>query len=222
MDDHLLRGARWTGALWGVGTALAWAIAASDGAPLVRPMALSLLFLSAPAGLAIAGWRLRRRERRAWAIHRLVDDHVEVPASELIRDSDFTAETLDRAIKDVNNSGLALLVWDRGADVVQDGRLRSRRVQIERCGACGAKVASTLPIGDVSSARCPYCHDPLGAEALIEEKARLIDELDADPSEPGRGRRMGSGFSPVLFLFMTVLFWPAAVAYAIYHWHVGD
>jgi len=39
----------------------------------------------------------------------------------------------------------------------------------------------SVRIGDIASARCPYCQDLLGAERLMEEKAQLIDELDTDP-----------------------------------------
>ena len=221
MDDHLLRAARWAGLLWCVGAVIAFSSAAAEGRSLVQPFGLALLWLSAPLGLAAAGSRLRRRENRAWALHRLVDDHVEVPVSELLRDSDYTGATLERAIKDLNNSGLAFLVWDRDADVLQDGRLRGKRVQIECCGACGAKVTLTLTIGDVASARCPYCHDALGASELIEEKARLIEELDTDPIDSAPRRGDPSGFSVGILLVLAVVFWPAAAAYAFYHWNVS-
>ncbi|MAG29806.1 MAG: hypothetical protein CL908_02795 [Deltaproteobacteria bacterium] len=181
-----------------------------------------MVFASAPIGCWMAGFRLRRRENRAWALHQLVDDHVELPTSDLLRNSDFTAETLSRAIRDLNNSGAAFLVWDRKMGVVQDGRLRSMRVQVEDCSACGAKVSLNLRIGEIASARCPYCHDPLGTERLMEEKARLIDELDTNPEVMSARCDRPSNFSIPIFVILMLFFWPLGIGYAFWKWRAGE
>ena len=218
IDDVLMRASALTALVWSVGSLALLAITAGGGGGLGGPIALSLAAGGAPLGLLIAGQRLRRRERRAWALHRLVDDHVEIPAADLLRDSDFTAETLSRAIKDLNNAGAAFLVWDRKAGVVQDGRLRSARLQVEDCVSCGAKVSLSIPVGQAASARCPYCHDPLDGEWLRQEKARLIDELDTDPETSRSRNHQKSGFSLAIFVVLILVFWPAGVGYALWHW----
>ena len=222
IDDVLLRAGRGLGLVWLLGSAIGIGIALDSGVGLAKTIAFMLLFVSAPLGCWVAGLQLRRRENQAWALHQLVDDHVELPASDLLRDSDFTAETLARAIRDLNNSGAAFLVWDRKTGVIQDGRLRSARVQVEDCGACGAKVAMSLRIGEVASARCPYCHDPLGAERLMEEKAQLIDELDTDPEIMSARNRRPSNFSIPIFAILTLLFWPLGIGYAVWKWRAGE
>jgi hypothetical protein len=219
IDDVLLRAARTVGLLWLLASTIGLGLVVNAGSTLLGPGLLALVAGSAPLGLLIAGLKLRRRENRAWALHRLVDDHVEIPASDLLRDSDFTAKSLGRAIRDLNNAGASFVVWDREADVVQDGRLRRTLVEIEVCGSCSAKVSLSLRIGDVRAARCPYCHDPLRAEGLLEEKARLIDELDADPATARPDPR--SSFSLPIFVVLTIVFWPLAVGYALWHWHAS-
>lgn len=225
IDDILLRTSWILGLIWLCGSAIAIVSAWNAQVGLATPIALVLVAASAPLGLLLAGLKLRRCEERAWALHRLVDDHVEIPASELLRDSDFTAASLQRAIRDLNNSGAALLLWDRKSDVVQDGRLRTSRVQVEDCGSCGAKVSMSLRIGEIASACCPYCHDPLGAERLMEEKAQLIDALDTDPEIASARNQQGSTFSIGIFVFLTVVFWPFGVGYALWKWrtsHTAD
>jgi hypothetical protein len=218
IDDVLLRASALTGLAWSVGSLALLAIAAGAGSGLGGPIALILASSSAPLGLLIAGNRLRGREKRAWALHRLVDDHVEIPAGDLLRDSDFTAATLARAIKDLNNAGAAFLVWDRAAGMVQDGRLRSARLHVEDCLSCGAKVSLNVPIGQAALTRCPYCQAALDAAWLRQEKARLIDELDRDPEPAGARDRKESGFSLAIFVVLLVAFWPLGVGYALWHW----
>lgn len=222
IDDVLLRTASVVGCVWLLGSLTWTAIALNDGHGMGRTIALLTVFASAPLGLWFAGLKLRRREDRAWALHQLVDDHVEISASDLLRNSDFTTATLGLAIRDLNNSGAVFLVWDRKADVVQDGRLRSARVLVEDCGACGAKVSLSLRIGDIASARCPFCHDPLGVERHTEEKAQLIDELDTDPEIKSSQNRKGSNFSVGIFALLTIIFWPLGIAYAFWTWRASQ
>jgi hypothetical protein len=218
IDDLLLRAAGWVGFLWAVATLVALGAALNAGNGLFGAIAFSLLCATAPVGVLCAGYQMRSRERRAWALHKLVDDHVELCASDLLRDSDFTPASLSRAIRDLNNAGAAFLVWDRKADVVQDGRLRSARIEIEDCESCGAKVSLSLRVGDVAAARCPYCSDPIELEHLGEEKARLIEELETDPVE--RRARHRREFSVALFVALVLVCWPLAVGYAFWHWHL--
>ena len=219
IDDFLLRAAGWLGFLWACGSLLALGIAIEAGGGLFPAIALSLLCATAPLGLLYAGHELRSRERRAWALYKLVDDHVELAASDLLCNSDFSPASLDRAIRDLNNAGAAFLVWDRAADVVQDGRLRSSRVEIEKCESCGARVSLTLRVGDVTAARCPHCHDPIALEQLREEKARLIEELDSDTGT-GQERPGEAHFSVPIFVVLLLVFWPLAIGYAFWHWQV--
>jgi hypothetical protein len=218
----MLKAGSWAALAWLLGSVIGVVIALDAEAGLARTGGFILVFASAPIGLWVAGFKLRQREKRAWALYRLVDDHVEIPAPDLLRDSDFTAETLSRAIRDLNNAGAAFLVWDRKAGVVQDGRLRSARIQVEDCGACGAKVSLNLRLGDVASAKCPYCHDPLGAERLMEEKAQLIDELDTDPEVMSARYKMPTNFSVGIFVLLILFFWPLGIAYAFWKWRASQ
>jgi hypothetical protein len=222
IDDLLLKAGWWLALAWLLGSTIGIAIALDAEEGLARTNAFILAFASAPIGLWIAGFKLRQREHRAWSLYRMVDDHVEIPASDLLRNSDLTAETLSRAIRDLNNAGVAFLVWDRKANLIQDGRLRSARIQVEDCGACGAKVSLNLRIGDIASARCPYCHDPLGAERLMEEKAQLVDELDTDPEIMSARNSPPSNFSIPIFAILTLFFWPLAIGYAFWKWRAGE
>jgi hypothetical protein len=221
IDDLLLRTGSTSALLWLL-TAVA-GLTASLNEMLTPGQLLAGLAMvaTAPVGLLVGGFLMRRREDRAWSLHRMIDDHVEIPASELLRDSDFTPESLARAIRDLNNAGAAFVVWDRQSDLIQDGRLRTSRIQVEDCGVCGAKVSAAILLGDASRARCPFCHDLLIAGSLMEEKARLIDELETDPATLAARNRPRSSFSPIAFVLLTCLFWPLALGYAFWAWRAG-
>jgi hypothetical protein len=225
IDDLLFRAARLLALLWLASTAIAFALVASaepgSGPGLLPVAAASLVFATAPIGLLAAGLRVRRREHRAWALVRLIDDHVEIPVRELLRDSDFTPQTLERAIRDLNNAVEAFLVWDRKAGVVQDGRLRRSQLQVDECSSCGAKVQLSLPIGSAEGARCPFCHGALLAERIVEEKSRLIDELDDEVARTRRAATPERSFSIPLFVILSLAFWPLGVGYALWHWQAS-
>jgi hypothetical protein len=220
IDDTLLR-AGWIAVLvWGAASLVALVLALNEEIRMGSAIAGSLVGASLPIALLVAGAKLRRREKRAWGLHRLIDDHVEVSAADLLLGSDFTPETLDRAIRDLNNAGATFLVWDRKTGRVQDGRLRTSRVTVDECGSCGAKVQIDVRLGDVASARCPYCHDPIGAERMMEEKAALIEKLGADPR--AQRAHTTSSFSVPVFVVLLFVFWPLAIGYAFLKWKAGE
>lgn len=220
IDDLLLRASGMMGLAWMFGTAVWLAVRAhpESSAAVEGTAWVVALAGTAPFGAFIAGRRVRRRERRAWALHKLIDDHVEIAADDLLRDSDFTTETLDRAIRDLNNAGAAFIVWDRKNGLVQDGRLRSARIVLDACDACGAGVSMKVALSEASAVRCPWCGDPIASAAhLVEEKTRLIEELDTDPETAARNP--SSDFSVWLFVLLTLVFWPLGVGYALWKWH---
>jgi len=227
-DDVLLRAARLAGLLWLGGLVIVWGVWLNAPPDLEQAVAqaawITALLATAPIGLLVAGLRLRRRESRAWALLRMIDEHVEVPSRDLLRDSDWTPTSLERAIRDLNNAGVSFLVWDREAGLVQDGRLRRTRIQIDECGSCSAKVSVTVAVGSVEPPRCPYCDGPLCADRILEEKARLIEELDGGAAAR-RARAASNGnernFSIALFVILCLVFWPLGVAYALYSWHAS-
>ena len=218
IDDQLLRMAQLLGLVWICGSLLGIAVALHASVAMAMPLAFVAISATAPIGLYLCGTRLRGREGRAWALHRLVDDHVELSVTALLRDSDFTKASFERAMRDLNTSGVALLVWDRKTNVVQDGRVRTSRVQIDDCTACGAKISMNVNLADIASQRCPYCQGLVGNAELLEEKARLIDTLDADPVVSNTRAQPPSDFSVGLFIFLTLLFWPFGALYAFRKW----
>jgi len=221
IDDLLLRGA---------GTS-ALAVVALGAFALLLPneirgsnLALaSFLALSAlaPIGMLVTGLALRRRERRALALLSLIERHVEIDARDLLSSSDFTAATLDRAVRDLNSSGARHIVWDRRDGRIQDGRLRDSRIHIETCSSCGSKTSLEVALTEAASARCPACDAPVDAREIDEERQALVAELAARAPAPRRALHDEHTFSPVLFVFLIAFCWPLGLIYAVKHWHDG-
>jgi hypothetical protein len=186
-------------------------------------------------GLLTTGFVMRRREKRALAFWRLIDQQIEIHVPDLVANSDLTRLDLDRSIRLLNNKGLGFYVWDRKDDVVRDGRLESVYLHVEKCDVCHAGVAIQVPASLREIPLCPYCGDPVSIERLQELKraslARMRAEAEPEPAaettslarawgraSPGRGRAASSDFSVVVFLLLLVSFWPAALVYAWYKW----
>jgi len=221
MDDFLLQGAARMGVVVVLLAGLGAAVMAQDGGDVSgRLLAGFVLFAAAPIAMAWVGLQIRHREKRALSLWRLIDREVEISASDLLRDSDWTAEQLERAIRDLNNAAVAYVVWDRSANLVQDGRLRRSSIVVDECTACSGKISLQIRIGSTSAPRCPYCDEPIDIALIAEQKARLIDELESDgcTQAPGTTAVPGAGeFSIVFFVLLLAAFWPAALWYCARH-----
>lgn len=226
MDDLLIRSAIRLGLVVVLGTLL-FAAVLFGGPPETRPAlgagwALVGLVLLAPVALLAGGLSLRRRERRAVALMRLLDRQLVVDAADLVHNSDFSREQLARAIHDVNGSGQALLVWDPKTDQVQDGRLRRSFLQVDECGACGAKISQQVPLAGHSVAvDCPHCGTPLSARDIEDARERLVDEIHEqnrlDDPPPGCET---PDFSVTIFVLLMLFCWPLALVYGMRCWKV--
>ncbi|MFO0690472.1 MAG: hypothetical protein U0900_17350 [Myxococcota bacterium] len=219
IDDVLIRAAKIASFVVLAGIVLAVALPAELRGPgWVWALGLAVA-ATAPVGLAMGGFAFRERERRALALMRLLDRQVELVAADLLANSDLTRDTLETAIRDLNSTGTRHLVWDRRTGLVQDGRLRQARLHIEKCQACGVKIALDVPLDAAAEARCPSCDAPIDAREIDEEKQAVIEALGhrADPPLecPAPEPRT---FSLPLFCLLLVLAWPLALLYAARHW----
>ena len=218
MDEVLLKG----GAYLGIAFFTLWMFSgpAALQSMLSLPRWTTPIFYAAslaPIVMLHSGWKLRQREKRAVALWKLLDSEVEVSALELVRNSDWTDESLDQAIRDLNNTGSAHLVWDRRTGWIQDGRLRRPVFSLDRCEACSAKVSVEIAIGEAASFACPFCGESIGNGRLAEEKARIVEELERDQNWQSAATEVftARSFSPGLFVLMLIFFWPAALLYAV-------
>jgi hypothetical protein len=166
------------------------------------------------------GLHLRRRELRAQALMRLLDRQPELTAADLLRSSDFSAATLECAVRDLNSSGVRHVVWDREQGLLQDGRLRQARLHIETCRSCGVKISLEVPLNQAGTARCPSCGSSLDAREIDEEKQAVMAALrhEAEPRRPQGERR----FSLPLFALLLVCCWPLALLYCAKCWRAAD
>jgi hypothetical protein len=225
MDDFLLKGAVGLGAL--VAIVLLGVSSAHSASVLTISAGWGLglfAFAVAPIAMGIVGYGVRRRDKRAVSLWKLIEREVEISSADLFRDSDWTAPLLERAVRDLNNAGVAYVVWDRKAGLVQNGRLRRSTLVVDECTACSNKISLRVTIGSSSVPRCPYCGEPIDVARVTEEKARIIDELEADRPEglssgptPYTAEQDESEFSVVIFALLFSIFWPAALWYCLRH-----
>jgi hypothetical protein len=185
---------------------------------------LGLLWLC-PIGLIGAGFTMRRREKRIFAIWQLLKRSGEIPVRALLADSDFERRDLERAVRFLNTRGLGHYVWDRESDVVRDARLDCSTLYFEECDSCGAEISLEIPVTTHHVPRCPFCHDPVCVEGLEERRRKALEAVRLSERPERIEVRVveklptpGSDFSLPLFLLLLVGFWPAALGYACLKW----
>jgi hypothetical protein len=162
------------------------------------------------------GFVIRRREERSAAIWRLLRRNAELSVANLVGNSDFDLADVERTVKLLNNRGLGHYVWDRRTGTIQDGRLRTIQLHVDKCEACGGSVSLEVPIGFSEAPACPYCGDPVCVDALETRRHEALDELRVDEREPSWREGSKVPFSIPLFAVLMLTFWPAGLLYAWY------
>ena len=79
IDDQLIRAASTLAGVWFVGSLVGAFLTVNDRLEWRSAIAFAALFPLVSISLWMAGARLRNRERRAWALHQLVEDYVSAP-----------------------------------------------------------------------------------------------------------------------------------------------
>jgi hypothetical protein len=226
IDDVLLRAGLWASGIWlGGVTALAVVGAPADAAGFrdvwqaLRPDApIALLAAACPVALLAAGIRMRRREKRILAFWSLLKRQAEIPVPELLANSDFTRDGLERAVRRINTKGLGYYVWNQETDVIQDGRLEREYLHVEKCDGCSAEISLQSPASLREIPRCPYCEDPVSMPHLARLRREALERLRARPRDAAALPEQSGWFSLVLFLIPLVSFWPAAIVYGWMKW----
>ncbi len=185
--------------------------------PSGKHLLVYLALLACPVVSLRIGLNIQQRERRIVVIWALLKQHAQISIPDLLANSDFSIDDVARAVTMLNTRGLGHYVWDRKAGTVQDGRLRSTHVHVEKCDACGGSISLSVPIGFTSIPACPYCGDPISTDVLEERRAEMLDALRPKPApEKSTLEIFAVPFSIPIFGFLALVFWPAALAYAMW------
>ncbi len=223
IDDVLLRAGS-IGLVTVLGIGVCWVLVTmAEGAPNAERAVLRLVHDQGLAfGVAAAfpfaalriGFVVRGREKKIAAIWKLLQRNAQLSVGDLLANSDFDARDVDRAIRVLNNRGLGHYVWNRRDGMIQDGRLRTLQLHVEKCDACGASVSLEVPIGFSEVPACPFCDDPVAVESLEARRHEALEAMRAE-HRPRRVEDLSSvPFSIPLFLLLVFVFWPAALLYA--------
>jgi len=182
---------------------------------MLRMLPAYLALLACPVVALKVGFSIRGKERRISAIWSLLKRNAQISVPDLLNNSDFTIDDVERTVKLLNTRGLGHYVWDRREETVQDGRLRTTQIHVEKCEVCGGSVSLEVPIGFTEVPSCPYCGDPVSVDALEGRRQEALDALRAEhaPEKPP-WRMFAVPFSVPIFLLLLFSFWPLALGYA--------
>lgn len=173
----------------------------------------------APIAMILAGYLIRRRENKLLSIWKLLRHNVETDVCDVLANSTHTRKDLEQAVRSLNQRGLGFYAWRHDTDIIEDGRLNSTCLYIERCDACGASVGLSVPASLRKVPRCTYCHAAQSADRLNSLKRNVIRDLQLQPFTQTADEVAMQPHKPLslgLFIFLIILCWPAAIAYAVY------
>ena len=184
----------------------------TDGIDQTR-LLLSLLFGLPAVAFLVAGYRARRRERRALSVWKKLDLASDVAASDLLGATGYTRPQLEDALLLINRRGEGFYVWDRESDRIVDGRLRAATIVVESCPGCGSGINKTFPVS-AGPPVCPYCGKALAPERWNELKEQALARIENSRQQPAALPLSLSPFRLSNFITIIIFFWPAAVIYA--------
>ena len=209
IDNYLIR-LGWVVLVFaGIGAASAVA----EGGGVEGPL---LWFLVAALLMLVTGYHVRRQENRALTLWDILEHAIEVRVGDLITSTGLSREELRKVLSVVNAQPGAYYVWDVETDTIVDGRLRKRAVQVDRCASCGAGVNATLSLDLAEAPACPYCGGPVSTgEQIMRMREETLEAIRVPA-------RHGKPFSIGIFIVLVLVFWPAALFYALWKGGVLD
>jgi hypothetical protein len=167
--------------------------------------------ISAAISLLVTGSFIRHRENQIIAIWNILEHSTEVPVQELMHNTGFERAFIQDALLLINRRGKAYYVWDKKSDIIVDGRLRTTLLVMPKCDNCGATVNQTMTLDFSQRPTCFYCGKSVTTEQINQLKSEAIDKIRmATPIETTKE------FSLWVFILLFMVFWPAAVGYALW------
>lgn len=180
-----------------------------------------LIIFAAPLALLAAGIFLRQRETRVEAIWREVSTHGEVPVASLLEISGFSPAQLRKALRRINQRAAVQLKWDEKASKVIDtgSRLQVQFAHSAQCAGCGATVSVNVTAHmDPGEVQCQYCSRAVDSKIINELQSKLHERASARGDDVHSQLRCNEmiRFNLPIFVVLLAIFWPGAIAYAIW------
>ncbi|MCK5901603.1 MAG: hypothetical protein KAG28_00515 [Cocleimonas sp.] len=163
-------------------------------------------------GLLIVGNIIRRREQQIIAVWNILEHSTEVSAQELRQHTGFNTLFIEDALRLINGRGHAYYIWDKDQDKIIDGRLRTVVLTDVKCGNCGAKINEITRLDTHKTPTCTYCGQSVSANKINQLKSEAMDKIRHSSATHNNTK----GFSLWVFILLLIIFWPAAVAYALW------
>ncbi len=182
--------------------------------------------LLAPAALFILiGYSYRRKEQVAAAILHKMELAREATVTDLMKSTGYSRRMVEKALVLINRRGLGYYVQEKGLDRIVDGRLRRNMVLIDRCDRCGSGISKSFPASQIEPPQCSYCGMPVGIDRwndmrnsamkdILRQDAMALPVADTGQGGPAAATGRAS-FSLPIFILLLLLFWPAAIVYAV-------
>lgn len=220
-DDFLLKIAAITGVigfLAAINIFMQLSSGISENSDPVELMVGLLLAIIIPASFFTAGWAIRNVEKKYITIWNMLERSVEVTISELQSSTGYPREAIINGIRDINRRAHTSYLIDEKKDLVYDGRLSGQVRAAATCPSCGGEFTSTMKLSLTQDSTCPYCGSTVNLSSLYTYKDEKLEQIRNEHSSvlpQDHAMAPKKEFNMVLFTFLIIFFWPAAIIYVI-------
>ena len=202
VDNYLIR-LGWLAVVIGLlSYAFSTDVQATDPWVLWTPLAAGALMLP-------IGYLIRAKERKVIVLWDILDTVSDVRMGDLESSTGFRRPFVLEALAIINAQPGAYFVHEVETDRIVDGRLRTELMAVEACAGCGAPVNERVSLMAESIPGCTHCGAPVLNQDINALRMAALREIRGRPGA-------GHGFSIVLFLILLLVFWPAALGYAVW------
>jgi hypothetical protein len=122
---------------------------------------------------------------------------------------------VEETIRMVAARGWGYYAIDPGSDTVVDSRLRTQVLAVDDCPACGASIGLRVAADLSTPPSCPYCQKAISSDVLNQLKMQLLGQIRQSPAPQQKALLHASPFNPTTFIVLMLVFWPAALFYAM-------
>ena len=171
---------------------------------------INLLVWVAVLGLYLTGRRIRKKEDKIIALWNALERSQELSLAAIERSMAMDRAFVLESVELLRRRHLAYYVVDTQNDTVVDMAVYEKSLAVDKCPSCGAAFKERLSFSGDAPPQCPYCQAGVAEDLWQRQRDRMLERV----THYQRGGNE-SEFSIGKFIVLFMLFWPAALAYAV-------
>jgi len=168
-----------------------------------------LFFLTMGIALLGIGTYYRIFENKVLRVWNAVEIGKEVKIDDLISSLGLPRQFILDALPLINSQNKVYYIYDSRSEKILDGKFRIKFSFSEKCSGCGNMVSKDVTADFSETIKCDYCGTDVAREVLNKYKLEILNKKEEQSEAPPEGMNLA------VFITLLILFWPAAIVYAV-------